>query len=170
MQFSFSKHDYVTYATSYAFNILLPAALYTSPCLHWSLFYILGRFWVQIFCSKILQNFRSKLGGGSWCVPTRCHDVCPPGVTRTEDVDREDQCWAYPYPLGRWIMMVIWNLSSLPYSSLYFGSVFWVQLLSQTHGPKIPYPSTGNSGVLLGLVKLCSLVMENIRFNKNSVC
>ena len=73
MQFSFSKHDYVTYATSYAFNILLPAALYTSPCLHWSLFYILGRFWVQIYCSKILQNFCSKLGGGA--------DVCPPGVT-----------------------------------------------------------------------------------------
>ena len=138
------------------------------PWLHWSFLHfgpVLGTIFVPNSTKLLL-----KIRGGSWCVPTRCHDVCPPGVTRTEDVDREDQCWAYPYPLGRWIMMVIWNLSSLPYSSLYFGSVFWVQLLSQTHGPKIPYPSTGNSGFLLGLVKLCSLVMENIRFNKNSVC
>ena len=73
----------------------LSAALYTPhDCI--GLFYILGRYWVQIFCLKFYQTLL-KIGGGA--------DVCPPGVSRTEDVDREVQCWAYPYPLGRRMMV-----------------------------------------------------------------
>ena len=82
--------DICRYYSGFVYLRLLPAALYTShDCI--SLSYILGRYWVQ-FLSQILPNFAQNWGGA---------DVCPPGVTHTENVDREDQCWAYPYPLGR---------------------------------------------------------------------
>ena len=57
---------------------------------------VLSTFWAGIvynICHKFYQTLLKIRGGGA--------DVCPPDATRTEDVDREAQCWAYPYPLGR---------------------------------------------------------------------
>ena len=57
---------------------------------------VISTFWATFeynFLAQILPYAAQNYGGGA--------DVCPPGVTRTEDVDRDAQCWAYPYPLGR---------------------------------------------------------------------
>ena len=68
--------------------------LYTPPHVCIGLFFTFwAGFGYKFFVPKFYKTFAQNWGGGA--------DVCPPGVTRTEDVDREAQCWAYPYPLGR---------------------------------------------------------------------
>ena len=69
-----------------------------------------------IFCLKFFQTLL-KIGGGA--------DVCPPGVSRTEDVDREVQCWAYPYPLGRRMMVD---------TCCYYSGFVYLRFLSAVQG------------------------------------
>ena len=82
------------------FRSCLPAAFTSSfihlPWLHWS-----------------FLNFG----------PLLC--VCPPGVSRTEDVDREVQCWAYPYPLGRRMMVD---------TCCYYSGFVYLRFLSAVQG------------------------------------
>ena len=86
----YAVHNYVCLQIS-SFGMGIYQQLYTPPMTA----LVFSTFWAGIgynFCLKFYQTLL-KIRGGA--------DVCPPGVTRTEDVDREDQCWAYPYPLGR---------------------------------------------------------------------
>ena len=157
----------------YTFNFLVLVWKFISsfihlPWLHWSFLHfgpVLGTIFVPN-STKLLLKIR---GGGA--------DVCPPGVTMcVHPVSLARRTWIGRTSAGPililwggewWLLFGTYHLwLSFPYILVGFG----VQFLSQIHGPKIPYPSNGNSGFLLGLVKLCSLVMENIRFNKNSVC
>ena len=101
------------------FRFCLPAAFTSSfihlPWLFWSFLNfepLLG----TIFCLKFFQTLL-KIGGGA--------DVCPPGVSRTEDVDREVQCWAYPYPLGRRMMVD---------TCCYYSGFVYLRFLSAVQG------------------------------------
>ena len=101
------------------FRSCLPAAFTSSfihlPWLFWSFLNfepLLG----TIFCLKFFQTLL-KIGGGA--------DVCPPGVSRTEDVDREVQCWAYPYPLGRRMMVD---------TCCYYSGFVYLRFLSAVQG------------------------------------
>ena len=107
--------DICRYYSGFVYLRLLPAALYTShDC--FGLFSILSRYWVQFFVSNSTK-LCSKLGGGA--------DVCPLGVSRTEDVDREVQCWAYPYPLGRRMMVD---------TCCYYSGFVYLRFLSAVQG------------------------------------
>ena len=80
---------------------------------------VFSTFWAGIgynFLSQILPNFAQNWGGD---------DVCPPGVSRTEDVDREVQCWAYPYPLGRRMMVD---------TCCYYSGFVYLRFLSAVQG------------------------------------
>ena len=84
---------------------------------------VFSTFWPGIgynFLSQILPNFAQNWGGGGGGV-----DVCPPGVSRTEDVDREVQCWAYPYPLGRRMMVD---------TCCYYSGFVYLRFLSAVQG------------------------------------
>ena len=101
------------------FRSCLPAAFTSSfihlPWLFWSFLNfepLLG----TIFCLKFYQTLL-KIGGGA--------DVCPLGVSRTEDVDREVQCWAYPYPLGRRMMVD---------TCCYYSGFVYLRFLSAVQG------------------------------------
>ena len=101
------------------FRSCLPAAFTSSfihlPWLFWSFLNfepLLG----TIFCLKFFQTLLN-IGGGA--------DVCPPGVSCTEDVDREVQCWAYPYPLGRRMMVD---------TCCYYSGFVYLRFLSAVQG------------------------------------
>ena len=101
------------------FRSCLPAAFTSSfiplPWLFWS-FLNFEPLLDTIFCLKFFQTLL-KIGGGA--------DVCPPGVSRTEDVDREVQCWAYPYPLGRRMMVD---------TCCYYSGFVYLRFLSAVQG------------------------------------
>jgi len=97
------------------FRFCLPAAFTSSfihlPWLFWSFLNfepLLG----TIFCLKFYQTLL-KIGGGGL------------GVSRTEDVDREVQCWAYPYPLGRRMMVD---------TCCYYSGFVYLRFLSAVQG------------------------------------
>ena len=104
----------------YALNFLLLAWKFISsfihpPWLYWSFLHF-GSVLGTNFLSQILPNFAQNWGGA---------DVCPPGVSRTEDVDREVQCWAYPYPLGRRMMVD---------TCCYYSGFVYLRFLSAVQG------------------------------------
>ena len=151
--FRSSKHNYVTYAVhNYvclqfsSFGMEIYQQLYTPPMTA----LVFSTFWAGIgynFCLKFYQTLLKIRGGELMCVHP---------VSRTWGTSI-GMSSAGPILIllgGEWWLLFV---TCHAYLSLpYILGRFWVQFLSQIHGPKISYTSIWNSGLLFGLVKLCS--------------
>ena len=145
--------------------------LYTPPHVCIGLFFTFwAGFGYKFFVPKFYKTFAQNWGGGA--------DVCPPGVTMcVHPVSLARRTWIGRTSAGPililwggewWLLFGTYHLwLSLPYILGRFLSTIFVS------------NSWSQNSILLNwkfrlltrsIVKLCSLVMENIRFNKNSVC